>query len=286
MACELEELYRLYLECFPHYPIKEAWFFDLLKPEKATLLQERREGELAGFSLIHGNAIALLCVKASCRRQGIGSKLLALSEEHIARQGETCVILGQARWYLLQGVPLENPEAVPFFEHRGYTAAWTSVNMLLPLQGYDPASVSIPPAPQELSFRLLEEEDTPRLLQAVENAQHYWLDCFHDYHGLVLGAELNGKLVGFEMVDPEGGRFIPSSHKVGSIGCVGVVKEAREQGIGMQMVLEGIKWLQRQGSGSVELLYVALVDWYRKLGFQVNQRQWMGQKALEKETLS
>ena len=130
MACELEELYQLYLECFPQYPIKEAWFFDLLKPEKATLLQERREGELAGFSLIHGNAIALLCVKASCRRQGIGSKLLALSEEHIARQEETRVILGQTRWYLLQGVPLENPEAVPFFEHRGYTAAWTSVNML------------------------------------------------------------------------------------------------------------------------------------------------------------
>ena len=73
---------------------------------------------------------------------------------------------------------------------------------------------------------------------------------------------------------------------MGSISCVGVVKEAREQGIGMQMVLEGIKWLQRQGSGSVELLYVALVDWYRKLGFQVNQRQWMGQKALERETLS
>lgn len=280
MASEFRELYQLYLECFPQYPIKEEWFYDLLKPEKATLFQERKDGQLAGYSLVHGNAIALLCVKETFRRQGTGSGLLARSEEHIRENGGKNVILGQARWYLLQGVPLENPEAVPFFEHRGYSAEWTSVNMLLSLHGYDPKAFPIPPAPQGLTFRLLEEHDTPQLLEAVENAQHYWLDCFYDYHGLVLAAELNGKIVGFEMVDPEGGRFIPSSEKVGSIGCVGVVKAAREKGIGMQMVLEGIKWLQSQGSGSVELLYVALVDWYQKLGFQVNQSQWMGQKTL------
>ncbi len=280
MANEFKELYQLYLECFPQYPIKEEWFYNLLKPEKATLFQERKNGELVGFSMIHGNSIPLLCVKESFRRQGIGSSLLAKSEEHIRKNGGKNIVLGQARWYLLQGVPLENPEAVPFFEHRGYSAEWTSVNMLLPLHGYDPQAFPIPPAPQGLTFRLLEEQDTPQLLEAVENAQHYWLDCFHDYHGLVLAADLDGKIVGFEMVDPEGGRFIPSSEKVGSIGCVGVVKEAREKGIGMQMVLEGIKWLQSQGSGSVELLYVALVDWYQKLGFQVNQSQWMGQKTL------
>lgn len=280
MASEFRELYQLYLECFPQYPIKEEWFYDLLKPEKATLFQERKDGQLAGYSLVHGNAIALLCVKETFRRQGTGSGLLARSEEHIRENGGKNVVLGQARWYLLQGVPLGNPEAVPFFEHRGYSAEWTSVNMLLSLHGYDPKAFPIPPAPQGLTFRLLEEHDTPQLLEAVENAQHYWLDCFYDYHGLVLAAELNGKIVGFEMVDPEGGRFIPSSEKVGSIGCVGVVKVAREKGIGMQMVLEGIKWLQSQGSGSVELLYVALVDWYQKLGFQVNQSQWMGQKTL------
>lgn len=285
MENDFSDLYRLYLECFPQYPIKETWFYQLLKPELATVFRQWEGDSLAGYSMIHGNTITLLCVGKSYRRKGYGSKLLKQSEDRIRQTGGKEIVLGQGRWYLLQGVPLENAEAVPFFEHKGYSAEWTSVNMLLPLHGYDPAGFSIPPVQEGVTFRLMDERETPQLLEAVENAQHYWLDCFHDYHGLVMIAELHGKIVGFEMVDPEGGRFIPSSDKVGSIGCVGVVKEARKQGIGMQMVLEGIKWLQGQGSGSVELLYVALVDWYRKLGFQVNQRQWMGHKQLEKNTV-
>ena len=38
--------------------------------------------------------------------------------------------------------------------------------------------------------------------------------------------------------------------------------------------------VKEQGCSSIELLYVALVDWYQKVGFQVNQRQWMGEKIL------
>ena len=280
MAGGFGDLYRLYLECFPQYPMQETLFYDLLKPEKAVLFREYRNDVLAGFSAVHGESVFLLCVKPLFRRQGIGSRLLKKSEEQIRRSGGTRVTLGQGRWYLLQGVPLENPEAVPFFRRRGYAADWNSVNMFLPLGGYDPQAFPIPPAPRGLSFRILEEKDTPQLMAAVENAHCQWLDCFRGYHGFVLAAELADKIVGFEIVDPEGGRFCRPKEKTGSIGCVGVVQEAREQGIGMQMVLEGIKCLQSRGCSSIELLYVALVDWYKKLGFQIRQEQWMGGKRL------
>ena len=280
MNQEYGELYRLYLECFPQYPIREDLFSQLLQPEKATIFREYQGDALAGFAMVHGNSISLLCVSPDCRGHGYGTRLLKQAQARLRDQGQEEVVLGQGRWYLLQGVPLENPEAVPFFQHRGYSAEWTSVNMELSLLGYDPSAVSIPPAPSEISFRLLEKSDTPALLEAVRDAQRYWLDCFTDYHGPVLAAELDGRIVGFEMVDPEGGRFLPQGKKAGSIGCVGVIHQARNQGIGLRMVLEGIRRLQEQGSPSIELLYVALVDWYRQVGFQVVRRQWMGRKPL------
>ena len=38
---------------------------------------------------------------------------------------------------------------------------------------------------------------------------------------------------------------------------MGVVKSHRNRGIGMGMVLAGIRWLKEQGCGSIELRYVA-----------------------------
>ena len=89
-----------------------------------------------------------------------------------------------------------------------------------------------------------------------------------------------GQLVGFAMVPPEGGRFLGDVEKPGSLECVGVVKSHRNRGIGMGMVLAGIRWLKEQGCGSIELRYVALEDWYHKVGFCTFQRMWMGEKSL------
>lgn len=275
-----QELYNLYLECFPDYPIKAEWFVSLLKPETATIFREYDGDKLVGFSMIHDNSITLLCVSKDYRNQGYGSKLLEKSQEFIKQSGAQEIILGRGHYYLLQGVPLENEQAVPFFEHRGYSAAWTSVNMFLPLQGYDSETIEIPPAPANVRYKLLDEQDRPQLYEAVKKVIPGWLESYQQCTDPILIVELDEKIAGFEIVAPEGGRFIPSRDKVGSIGCVGVVPEFREHGVGMRMVLEGIKWLQKQGCASIELLYVALVDWYKKVGFQVNQRQWMGEKKL------
>ena len=40
------------------------------------------------------------------------------------------------------------------------------------------------------------------------------------------------------------------------------------------------RWLKEQGCGSIELRYVALEDWYHKVGFCTFQRMWMGEKNL------
>ena len=279
-----EELYHLYLRCFPEYPITLNLFLDLLKPQEAYIIQKREQTQLTGFAMIHANSITLLCVDKPYRGKGIGSKLLKESEAYIAKSGADNIILGRGRHYLLQGVPADKYNHVSFFETRGYTAQWSSVNMSLSLEHFDRQSLRIPPCPEEIHFRFLRPEELPKLLIAVKNAQANWVRIFENCSDPILIAESKGQILGFEILDPNGGRFVPlasddqPANRVGSVGCVGVIHAAREKGIGLQMVAGGLEWLKRQGCSSVELRYVELVEWYGKLGFEMARHQWMGEK--------
>ena len=61
---------------------------------------------------------------------------------------------------------------------------------------------------------------------------------------------------------------------------MGVLSDYRNRGIGREMVMQGATWLKEQGCTAVELRYVALVQWYSKMGFTVSDRQWMGEKQI------
>ncbi len=96
----------------------------------------------------------------------------------------------------------------------------------------------------------------------------------------VLLAVEAGAVLGFAILSPGGGRFSPPGERDGCIGCVGVAGCARRRGIGRGMVVYGAEWLKSRGCTGVELRYVELVNWYRRIGFTVTRRQWMGEKAL------
>lgn len=272
------EIYDLYTKCFPNYPIKESLFILLLAPEKAHIICKRVGNKLIGFSMIHGNSISLLCVDEHYRNNDIGTELLKLSEKFISNTRADKIILGRGRYYLLQGVPHDDNSVVPFFEHRGYLALWTSVNMCLSLNSFQVDNIIIPPCPGNVKFRFISRDKMHQLLNAVEDAESGWLGIFQDCADPIFIAESNGIILGFEILSPYGGRFIFSTEQVGCVGCVGVINKARNKGIGRQMVVKGIEWLKNQGCTSVELRYVELVDWYKKIGFEIIRHQWMGEK--------
>lgn len=274
-----DQLFDLFLRCFPEYQTTRELFAELLKPEEAHIIAEYAQGQLAGYAMIHGGSIPVLCVAEEHRRKGIGSQLLAAAEEYIRSLGKEKLTLGCGPYYLLQGVPVVGGN-VSFFEKRGYTAAWTSVNMELDLDGFDRNSLSIPPAPAGLEYRFAEESDRTELLAAVEAAEEGWVDVFVNCKDPIFLAIMDGKIAGFEVLASDGGRFLRPGQRVGCVGCVGVVPEQRERGIGMDMVAQGIQWLKEQGSTMIELRYVELESWYRKLNFQTVAHQWMGEKML------
>ncbi|MFA6729688.1 MAG: GNAT family N-acetyltransferase [Eubacteriales bacterium] len=274
------ELYHLYLECFPDYSVQRELFFNLLRPEKAIVACVYGEdGDIDGYSMIHDSSIAILCVKPSHRQKGLGSRLLDESERIVAHAGAKRVVLGRGTHYLLQGVPHKENE-VAFFEKRGYKADWVSTNMTLKLNEFSPERLDVPSLPEGVLFRFAAEQDRQALSAAVIDAHSAWEGIFLDCADPVLLAVKGKEIVGFEILSPNGGRFAPPDQKVGAIGCVGVIHSERSAGIGRQMVIQGAQWLKNQRCHSIELRYVELVDWYKKIGFVPVAYQWMGEKAL------
>lgn len=274
----MNECYELYMKSFPDYPTSPGTFQSVLRPDLAQIADCRDNGRLLGFALVHPGSIPILCVDLGHRGKGIGSALLAEGEQRLRSMGCSKVTIGCGPHYLLQGVP-DGP-AVDFFHKRGYTAGWTSINMELGLAGFDPASLAIPPAPAGLQYRFAGKSDVPALLKAVEAAKPGWAGIFAHCSDPILLSEIDGKIAGFEILSPDGGYFTRPGHCVGSVGCVGVVANMRERGIGLSMVAEGCSWLKAQGSTTVELRYTWLEGWYGKLGFHTVSRQWMGERDL------
>jgi ribosomal protein S18 acetylase RimI-like enzyme len=273
----MKDIFELYNKNLPAYRMNEADWHSWLKPGLAEVRRVHAgSGELAGFSLLHGNSIALLCVDERFQRLGFGSRLLEESEQHIKQSGADRIILGRGRHYILQGVPDENPDVVSFFEKRGYEAEWTSVNMAIRLDEFDLSKLDIPPLPEDISFRFAEDADKPALLAAVEDADESWVHTFEDCADPIMLAVQGGEILGFQMLTAKS-MFRENG---GDIACVGVVHSARKLGIGRRMVAEGMNWLKEQGSAFIELRYVAIADWYRKLGFYIERGQWMGEKVL------
>ncbi|MCL2300443.1 MAG: GNAT family N-acetyltransferase, partial [Firmicutes bacterium] len=226
-----KQAYEMYLRCFPEYPTSLDCFCSVMRPDLATQFCVCEDGAAVGCALVHGNAAAMLCVLPEYRGRGHGGVLLCRAEAHIRAEGHAAVSLGFGPHYLLQGVPELPGGAAPFFERRGYTADWISVNMALPLAGFDPQKLCLPAPPAGLAFRFARAEDRPALLRAVEAAQPDWLDIFRGMpeNAPILLAELDGEIAGFEILEPAGGRFVPDGG-TGSIGCVGVVPAARNRG--------------------------------------------------------
>ncbi|MBR4888285.1 MAG: GNAT family N-acetyltransferase [Clostridia bacterium] len=275
-----QEIYALYSACFPNYPVTKELFDELLKPEKAHLITRYMDGRLVGFSMIHGASVSLLCVDEAFRNRGIGTELMGESEQYIHAVGGTRVILGRGKYYLLQGVPTDREEVVSFFKKRGYSAAWTSTNMQFDLRDFSPEKLEIPTAPQGIEYRFVREADLPSLFEAIEEAKSAWVNVYKTCVDPIFVAVKDGRVVGFQVLAPTGGRFVGKGEKVGCIGCVGVVPAEREKGIGRQMVVKGMAWFKSQNCTSIELRYVEIVDWYRKIGFVPTRLQWMGEKTL------
>lgn len=276
----IRDLYEIYCEAMPRYPLTFSRFDDMISKDGSHLFTAENADKVIGFCVVSGNNIVLLCVKKEYRHSSYGKHLLIMAEGFISASYDEVILGGGG---LFQGVPCDNDEesSVPFFEKRGYTADFTSVNMGLELNDKSAAILKETPRPDGITYRFATDSDREKLLAAVKDAQADWLPIFDENNDApVLLAVCGDEIAGFEMAEEDGGMFFADNEKHGMIGCVGVTHKYRRRGIGLAMTAEGSLSLYEKNCKDIQLLYVERVAWYNKLGYEVTSRQWMGRKKI------
>ena len=277
----IHDLYEIYCEAMLRYPLTYERFKGFMHSDNPQIFTAENSKTIIGFCVVSGNSVVILCVKKEYRHCGYGKHLLIMAEGFISASYDEVVLGGNG---LFQGVPCDNDEesSVPFFEKRGYTAEWTSVNMGLELDDKSAAVLKETPRPDGITYRFATAGDRKKLLAAVKDAQADWLPIFEENKDApVLLAVCGDEIAGFEMVEEDGGMFFSDTAKHGMIGCVGVTHKYRRRGIGLAMTAEGSLSLYEKNCKDIQLLYVERVAWYNKLGYEVTSRQWMGRKKIQ-----
>jgi ribosomal protein S18 acetylase RimI-like enzyme len=266
------EMMSIYNAAMPFYHIDDpARFADKYAVSDCSALSAYNDGMFIGFALVCKNELVLICVLPEFQRLGTGSKLLCEAEKQIKSAGFDSIKIGCSR-SALQGAP-ELYGGKDFFVKNGCEADWLTVNMAMDLADFSLDKLNLPPVESNITFRMATEADKDALLLAVKGNTDFWYDIYVDTPmDEVLLALCDGEILGYMNINPGERHFVKPG---GQLGCVGVTKAARRRGVGRRMVAEGMLRLKALGEQSVELLYIELVDWYRRLGLEVTDRQYL-----------
>ena len=95
-----DELYDLYIKCFPDYQCSKDTFTSLLKQQHAVIFTEYDSEKLIAYAMVWGNSISLLCVNPIYRHKSIGTRLLKEAESNILKNVTSKILLGHGYHYL------------------------------------------------------------------------------------------------------------------------------------------------------------------------------------------
>ena len=279
-----DKIYGLFSKCFPQLSVGKDVFFRLLDPDSCRVIPILEDGVLAGCSVVQGNCIRLLCVLPDRRGKGAGSRLLRESERLIAESGFDRAVLGghDSGLFIGEVVPVERQDGMSdtFFSRRGYSAEEECIEMKMSLGDFDFGKLDIPTCPDGVSFGYIGKDDGDMLRRAVESVDPDWVQYF-TFESPVFAAKLDGKIVGFCIIDENADTVISSgSNNTGSIGCVGVTPEMRKKGVGLAMVAEAAQSIKQDGCTDAFIHYTYLDKWYGRLGFKTFLRYRFSEKKL------
>ncbi|MDE6132635.1 MAG: GNAT family N-acetyltransferase [Oscillospiraceae bacterium] len=280
------EIYKLFLECFPQFPMTENVFRRLLDIDNCQIITHRDGDKLTGFTAVDGNCIRLICVAPEFRGRGIGHVLMQKSEEAIVQNGfKTAFLGGQDSEFFIGAVtPEEQWKNMQnnFFENEGYTAHNGCLEMRMNMSDFDFEELDIPPCPNNITFGYISEDRKTELVAAVKKVSEEWVQYF-TFDSPIFVAETDGKIASVCIVDTNADTIISTDkNSIGVVGCVGTVPEYRRKGIGLAMVANAVQDAKQKGCDEIFIHYTYLDWWYGRLGFKTFLHYWFGEKELQK----
>ena len=229
--------------------------------------------------------ILALIVAPDTQGQGLGSQLLALSEQRLRAGGAIRCDLGGGLGHFLPGPPHHDARALAFWERHGYQRGDVVHDLRRSLRDYTAA-----PQPEALrsgTFRIEpgqdgEEDAIIRFLsRAFPGRWRYAVEATFARGGapedVLLLKDHAGRIQGFlsawsfrsATLGPSAYWYPALGERFGGIGPLGIAEEARGLGLGLSLVAAGVSALKARGVEECGIDWTRLVAFYERLGFRV-----------------
>lgn len=297
-----QELYELYKRNSLFIVRAKETVLQILQNKENITIEHRDEHKnLIGASVVNQNALLLLCVDATYRNRGIGSELLAKSEDVVKANGYDTIVVGNGFDYISPGVPTAkryfdaenealypglNESASDFFTRRGYTHSWgcNCFDMRLSLEELGKETYSVGDTVDGVTYRWATMDDLAQVHACTDDAFPEFTIFYRqeklyapDSDTKVLIAVTQGKVVGTLIVEPQDRTTL-----LGSVGCTTVRPAFRGKHIAVNLVAIGTKHLKDIGLKDAFLgyTYTGLDHVYGYAGYKICCYFMMAQKVL------
>ena len=193
----IKRIYALYSAEIVRYTATLTRFRERLMLDcGAVVLTDETDGLLHGFAVVYRDGLLMLLVERSCRRQGVGARLLAECERLAVPCGKLMLGHGSSGRYLYCGALIQSesfPAGEPdmtddtsrFLTSHGYSNSWIAADCLLELSGFHPRENEC--GDIEIRTRRDNERDEAFLLG---NLVSHWGENYRDA-GELIGAFLH-----------------------------------------------------------------------------------------------
>ncbi|MCJ8009140.1 GNAT family N-acetyltransferase [Lederbergia wuyishanensis] len=245
---------------------EQIWIYIAFKENDVCGILVSEETEKSALWLFH--------VKEEYRNNGIGTILFECALKNAGDQWTAGI--GSGYWW--QGVPLGCGDH--FLEKKGFHWTWTSIDMLMSLKKWQ-----VPDLETNINIGSLIPHENIELIGLLQSEAELsgWVRYYQNMidnssFDKIIVARSYDTIVGCAMVLHEEEIRWKSmiEGKVGGVGCLGVGKKYREQGIGASLVNAVNKELKKLGYTHSYIGYTYLENWYGKMGYEVYNCQRMG----------
>lgn len=267
--------YEIFAECFPQFATGEDIFGRLIRINDVHSIEHCEDGQLAGYALIDGNALRLLCVLPEYRGHGIGTRLLKQAEEYVKAAGYNDILTGGASSGLFIGAP-ENSWG--FFRRRGFVSEGQYDEMTQDLRSFNISDYDFH-SNDNVHYDWY-SGDEQKLLDAAADVDDDWVQYFRGNKNVFCGF-CGDDIASFCIIDDNMECMLSDGkNAVGAVGCVGTVHKFRRRGIGIKMVALATDILKDRGADQCFIHYTGVADWYAKIGYKTFLTEYFGRKEI------
>ncbi|MBO1001977.1 GNAT family N-acetyltransferase [Pseudogracilibacillus auburnensis] len=235
--------------------------------------------------------IQALLVAKPYRQQGIGSTLLEHAESQLKDIGVKQILLGKDTYHYFPGIPKQYEDVAEWFETKGYENFGTEYDLIRHYDLEDGMSV---PKMAEVEFTTLSINDKEEFLTFLNRCfpGRWEYEAIHYFQKGGTGREFvvlkkGRRIIGFCRINDAKSPLIAQNvywaplvdEELGGVGPLGVDAKERGQGYGLAIVEAGIAFLRQRGIERIVIDWTGLVDFYKRLGYDI----WKGYLSYKKE---